>query len=122
FRVIGRYVPPPAGVASPLLWGTESHLRDLFAGASRIEHTTRLFDFRYRSAAHWIDVFRTFYGPVHKTFLALDADQRIALEADLTALLASLNRGGDSSLVVRGDYLETVITKGCDAPCPPGAP
>jgi len=111
FRVLGRYVPPPAGIASPLLWGTDAHMRELFADASKIEHTTRLFAFRYRSAAHWIEIFRTFYGPVHKTFLALDADQQRALEADLTALLASLNRGGDASLVVPGEYLETVITK-----------
>jgi ubiquinone/menaquinone biosynthesis C-methylase UbiE len=111
FRVIGKHVPPPAGIASPLLWGTESHVRELFADASRIEQTTRLFAFRYRSAAHFIDVFRTFYGPVHKAFLALDADQQVALEADLTALLGSLNRGGDTSLVVPAEYLETVITK-----------
>ncbi|HEY7172088.1 MAG TPA: class I SAM-dependent methyltransferase [Vicinamibacterales bacterium] len=111
FRVIGRYVPPPAGIASPLLWGTDPHLRELFADASKIEHTTRLFAFRYRSAAHWIEVFRRFYGPVHKAFLALDANQQAALEADLTTLLGALNLGGDSSLVVPGEYLETVITK-----------
>jgi ubiquinone/menaquinone biosynthesis C-methylase UbiE len=111
FRVIGKYVPPPAGIASPLLWGTDAHLRELFADASSIEQTTRLFAFRYRSAAHFIDLFRTFYGPVHKAFLALDAEQQAALESDLTALLRSSNRDGDTSLVVPSEYLETVITK-----------
>jgi SAM-dependent methyltransferase len=111
FRVLGRYVPPAAGIPSPILWGTDSHLRELFADASRLEHTTRVFTFRYRSAAHWIEVFRRFYGPVHKAFLALDAAQQAALEADVTALLESLNRGGESSLLVPGEYLEAVITK-----------
>jgi len=111
FRVVGKYVPPPAGIVSPIQWGTDAHLRELFAGASRIEHTTRLFSFRYRSAGHFIDIFRTFYGPVHKAFRALDTEQQVALEADLTALLESSNRGGDSSLVVPAEYLETVITK-----------
>jgi hypothetical protein len=117
FRVIGRYVPPLAGIASPILWGNDSHLRERFADAARIEHTKRLFAFRYRSAAHWIEVFRTFYGPVHKAVLALDAGQQAALERELTALLESLNRGGDRSLVVPGEYLETVITKERDALC-----
>jgi ubiquinone/menaquinone biosynthesis C-methylase UbiE len=111
FRLIGKYVPPPAGISSPLLWGTDSHLRELFSGAAQIEQTTRLYAFRYRSAAHWIEVFRTFYGPVHKAFLALDEERQEALEADLVALLRSLNRGGDASLVVPGEYLETVITR-----------
>jgi ubiquinone/menaquinone biosynthesis C-methylase UbiE len=111
FRVIGKYVPPPPGIASPLLWGTDAHVRELFADASRVEQTSRLFAFRYRSAAHFIEIFRTFYGPVHKAFLALDAEQQAALESDLTALLGSSNRDGDTSLVIPAEYLETVITK-----------
>jgi ubiquinone/menaquinone biosynthesis C-methylase UbiE len=111
FRVIGKYVPPPAGIASPLLWGTDAHVRELFADASRVEQTSRLFAFRYRSAAHFIEIFRTFYGPVHKAFLALDAEQQAALESDLTALLGSSNRDDDTSLVIPAEYLETVITK-----------
>jgi SAM-dependent methyltransferase len=111
FRVIGKYVPPPAGISSPLLWGTDSHLRELFPGAARIDHTTRLYSFRYRSPAHFVEVFRTFYGPVHKAFLALDEDRQDALEADLVARLRSLNRDGEGSLVVPAEYLETVITR-----------
>lgn len=111
FQVIGKYVPPIPGVRSPPLWGTDAHLRDLFAAAKTIEHTARIFAFRYRSAEHWVDVFRTYYGPVHKAFLALDERRQAALEADLIALLRSLNRGGAAGLVVPGEYLETVITR-----------
>jgi ubiquinone/menaquinone biosynthesis C-methylase UbiE len=111
FRVVAEHVPPIPGVRSPLLWGTDAHLRQLFADATAIEHTARMFAFRYRSPEHWVNVFRTYYGPVHKAFLALDEDRQAALEADLIGLLRSLNRGGAAGLVVPGEYLETVITK-----------
>jgi len=75
FKVLGRYIPPPAGVQPPSQWGVESHLRTIFGErAAAIEVTPRLFNFRYRSAAHFIEVFRTWYGPVHKAFAALAAD------------------------------------------------
>ena len=83
----------------------------MFAGASRIEHRTRHFAFRYRSAEHFVEVFRTYYGPTHKAFAALDAADRPALEADLLALLRRSDRGGGAGLVVAAEYLETVITR-----------
>lgn len=111
FRVVAAHVPPIPGVSSPLSWGTDAHLQDLFPGAATIENTTRHFAFRYRSPEHWVDVFRTYYGPVHKAFAALDARGQVALEADLIALLRQANRGGEGSLVVPAEYLETVITR-----------
>ena len=110
-QVISRHVPPVPGVRSPLLWGTDAHIQDLFAGAATIAHTPRHFAFRYRSPEHLIDVFRTYYGPVHKAFAALDADGQAALEADLIALLRKVDRGGAAGLVVPAEYLETVIIK-----------
>jgi SAM-dependent methyltransferase len=110
-RLVARYVPPTPGVQSPLLWGTDAHVRELFPGAAKIEHTTRLFAFRYRSPEHWVEVFRTFYGPTHTAFLALDADGQAGLEADLLALLQSQDLGGGDGLLVPGEYLETVITR-----------
>ena len=111
FRTMARHVAPVPGVQSPLLWGTDAHVRTLFEGAARIEHTPRDFMFRYKSAEHFVEMFRTFYGPTHKAFLALDAAGQSALEADLLALLRSADRGGARGLVVPGEYLETVITK-----------
>jgi ubiquinone/menaquinone biosynthesis C-methylase UbiE len=112
FKVIGAHVPPPAGLKSPALWGTEKHLQDLFgSAAAKIAVERRMFNFRYRSAAHWIQIFRDFYGPTHKAFGALDAKGQAALERDITALLAELNTGGTRSLVVPGEYLEIGITK-----------
>ena len=111
FRTIAKHVPPPAGVQSPLLWGSDPHVRALFEGVATIEHTPRFFNFRYKSAEHFVDVFRTFYGPTHKAFLALDAAGQAALEADMLALLRRLDVGGGGGLVVPGEYLETVITR-----------
>jgi SAM-dependent methyltransferase len=110
-RLVAGYVPPPAGLPSPLLWGTESHVRALFPAAGRIEHTVRTFAFRYRSPEHWVDMFRRYYGPTHTAFLSLDPVRQAALESDLVALLQSEDAGGGDGLVVHGEYLETVVSK-----------
>jgi len=112
FKTLGRHVPPPAGVQPPSLWGTEAHVRSLFGErASAITLTKKTFNFRYRSAAHFIDVFRTWYGPVHKAFASLPADGAAALEQDLTALLDRLNVAGPRSLVVPGEYAEIIVVR-----------
>ncbi len=112
FKTLGKQLPPPPGVQPPALWGTETHLRSLFGeSAAEIKATPRLFNFRYRSAAHFIEVFRTWYGPVHKAFLALPPDKAAALESDLTDLLNRLNRAGPGTLVVPSEYLEVVVTR-----------
>jgi ubiquinone/menaquinone biosynthesis C-methylase UbiE len=111
FKVLGRYVPPPAGVQPPSLWGTEAHLHTLFGGAAAAVQTTpRDFAFRYRSAAHFVDVFRTWYGPVNKAFAAQTPEKAADLAGELEELLNSLNRAGPGSLVVPSGYLEVVVT------------
>lgn len=112
FRLVGRYVPPAAGVKSPSLWGNEEWLRLHFGHeASAMSVTRRAFSFRYRSAEHWIDVFRRFYGPTHKAFLALSPERQADLERDLLALLKTFDRGGGDGLVVPGEYAEVVIVR-----------
>ena len=76
-----------------------------------IKTERRIFNFRYRSPAHWIQVFRDYYGPTLKAFAALDGTQQKSLEADIVDLLERLNVGGSRSLVVPSEYLEVVITK-----------
>jgi len=113
FKMIGRHVPPPAGLQSPAAWGTEAHCAALFgtrAGAMRCER--RQFNFRYRSAAHFVQVFRDYYGPTQKAFAALAPAGQKALEAELLALLAKLDTSGGSSLVIPSEYLEVIVTKG----------
>lgn len=111
FKTVGVHLPPPAGARSPALWGTEAHLSSLFgAGAADIDVQRRHFNLRYRSPAHWIEVFRTWYGPVHKAFAALGPNAA-TLERDIHALLERFNRAGPGSLVVPSEYLEVVITR-----------
>ena len=100
------------GTQPPSLWGVEKHLHELFGDrAAAIAVTPRVFNFRYRSAAHFIEMFRTWYGPVHKAFASLSTDQAIALERDLAELLDGLNRAGAAALVVPSEYLEIVVTR-----------
>lgn len=113
FRLVASFVPPPAGLASPLLWGTETRLVELFGPyASDIRCERRYFNFRYRSAEHWVEVFRNYYGPTHKAFAALPPARQSELHAALIALLSHHNRSqGRGALVVPGEYLESVIVK-----------
>ncbi|BDG01446.1 class I SAM-dependent methyltransferase [Anaeromyxobacter oryzae] len=112
FQTVGRHVPPPPGLRPPSAWGTEQRLDELFGHAAReVRATRRDHVFRYRSAAHWIEVFRTWYGPIHRAFLALAPDARAGLERDLTALLEEQNAARDGTLAVPGTYLEAVIVR-----------
>ena len=112
FKLMGKYVAPAAGVKSPALWGTEARLRELFGERlDTIAIERRNFVFRYRNAAHWLEVFRTFYGPMHKAFGALDAVQQESLAADLIALAEKFNRATDGTLVAPSEYIEVVITR-----------
>ena len=113
FKTIGKHRPPPAGAKSPALWGTRARLGELFeAGARSVKAAERHFVFRYRSPEHWLEVFRNYYGPTLKAFVALDAPAQAALERDLLALIDRFNRSGDGTMVVPSEYLEIVITRG----------
>ncbi|MGZ5198203.1 MAG: class I SAM-dependent methyltransferase [Telluria sp.] len=109
-RVIGRHVAPPAGLQSPLAWGTEAHLSELFGGAL-MKVTRRQFNFRYASPEHWLQVFRDHYGPAMKAFASLDLQGQMDLERDMLDLLRRSNTAGAASLVVPSEYLEVVICK-----------
>ena len=112
FKTIGKYIPPAPGVKSPGLWGTKARLEELFGKTAReIRTTSREFAFRYRSPMHWIEVFRTYYGPMNKTFGALDAEKQAAFTQDLLALMESRNRAGDRTLVLPSEDLEAVIER-----------
>jgi ubiquinone/menaquinone biosynthesis C-methylase UbiE len=111
FKTLGRYLPPPAGVRSPALWGTRVRLDELFGKAGNIDAQPRMFVFRYKSPEHWLEVFKTYYGPMFKAFAALDAGKQSALRNDIMALVAQFNHANDGTVAVRSEYLEVVITK-----------
>ena len=112
FKTLGKYLPPPSGAKSPALWGTRAAIEEMFGAQSRsIKAEPRLFNFRYRSPEHFLDVFRTFYGPVLKAFAALDTTSQQNLRNDLHALIVRMNKSGDATMVVPSEYLEVVITR-----------
>ena len=112
FKTIGRHLPPPPGARSPALWGTRARIAELFGlHAASISTAQRHFVFRYRSPAHWLEVFGSYYGPLLKAFAALEPASRAALERDLATLIEQFNRARDGSMVVPGEYLEVVVTR-----------
>ncbi|BAL79296.1 class I SAM-dependent methyltransferase [Bradyrhizobium cosmicum] len=112
FKTIGKHVAPPAGVKSPALWGTQARLEEMFiTKASEISAEPRMFVFRYRSPEHWLDVFKSYYGPMLKAFAALDETGQAALRRDLMTLLGEFNHADDGTVVVHSEYLEAVITR-----------
>jgi ubiquinone/menaquinone biosynthesis C-methylase UbiE len=112
FKTIGKHVSPPAGAQSPALWGTRARIAELFEPhAASIKSAQRNFVFRYRSPQHWLEIFRSYYGPMLKTFAALEPAAQAALRRDLLSLIEQFNRSGDDSMVVPSEYLEIVITR-----------
>ena len=112
FKTIGKHVAPPAGIKSPALWGTQARMAEMFGPqAVSITAEPRNFVFRYRSPEHWLEVFKTYYGPLLKTFAALDTAGQGALEYEVFELIARFNRAGDGSVVVPSKYLEIVIIR-----------
>ena len=112
FRVTGRHVPPPPGVEPPVRWGTEARMRELFGDEiADLRVTPHQFTFRYRSPEHWLEFFRTYYGPTLKAFEALDGSAKEALASDLLDLMRRHNRSGGAELIAPGEYLEVVATR-----------
>ena len=112
FKTLGKYLPPPPSAKSPALWGTRARLAEMFGSAtSEIKAETRHFNFRYRSPKHFLDVFETYYGPIHRAFASLDQQRQTELKNDLHALISRMNRANDGTMVVPSEYLEVVITK-----------
>ena len=111
FKILGKYLPPPAGTRPPPSWGARVRLDEMFGAAADIEAKPRNFNFRYRSPEHFVEIFRNFYGPTLKAFEALDEANRRGLNDDLIALIRRMNKATDGTMVVASEYLETIITK-----------
>jgi ubiquinone/menaquinone biosynthesis C-methylase UbiE len=112
FKTLGKYLPPPAGARSPALWGTRARITEMFGpSALMINAVPRNFVFRYRSAEHFLEIFKSYYGPMLKAFAALDAANQQGLRDDLLALIGRMNRAEDGTMIVPSEYLEIVITR-----------
>jgi len=110
FGIIGKHLPPPPGIKSPAAWGSEARLAELFPNDD-VKATRQHFNFRYKSPEHWLETFKSYYGPLNRAFAALDAGRQDALRSDVITLLLRMNRGGRDALVVPSEYLEVVVTR-----------
>ena len=111
-KVVTAHVPPPPGVASPLLWGTESHLQELFGDTiSELRTTERIFTFRFRSAEEFVAYFRTYYGPTLKAFEAAGPAGRDGLFDDLVALVGRYAGTTSGPVAIPSAWLETVAIR-----------
>jgi ubiquinone/menaquinone biosynthesis C-methylase UbiE len=111
-KVVATHAPPVPGVASPILWGSEPYLRELFG--DRIETLVsreRTFTFRFRSAEAFVDYFRRHYGPTVKAFEAAGDAGADALFADLVDLVRRRSRTSTGPVAVPATYLETVAVR-----------
>lgn len=112
FKTLGKHVPPPQGVKSPAMWGNEQWINETFGGsANEIVFIRKMFNFRYPSPQAFVDIFKTYYGPVHKAFIAVGEASEAALEADILATIADYNNAMDGTMMVPSEYAEIVITK-----------
>src|SRR5262249_54459974 len=110
FDVIARHVPGPPGIESPMLWGTEEHLSQLFGAAvADARSTRRTFTLRFTSPEDFVADYRSFYGPILKAFAALDEAGQAALAADLARLAQRWDRNGGGSIAIPATYLGSIL-------------
>jgi SAM-dependent methyltransferase len=111
FKTLGEHIPPAPGVHSPARWGSRAWIEEVFGAKGRsITINDRTFIFRYRSPAHFVDFFRSYYGPVHKAFLALDPAGQAALAGGLEAAIERFNTATGGSMRVPSSYAEIIVT------------
>lgn len=112
-RTVGAHVPPPAGVSSPTLWGTEEHVRELMGGdVAEMSVRRREYTFRFDSPRHFTTFFRENYGPTRAAFRSLGADGERALAEDIDDLVRRHDRrNGVGPVAIPADYLEIVAIR-----------
>ncbi|MGQ0669881.1 MAG: class I SAM-dependent methyltransferase [Actinomycetota bacterium] len=111
FRTAAKYVPPTRGVKPPILWGTEDGVRSIFgSGLADLQMIPRHVTFRYRSAEHWLEFFRTYFGPIRTVHESLTPDRQEAFGRDLMDVIRAANRSGDETIVADVEYVEVLVT------------
>ena len=112
FQTIAKHAPPPPGLDSPLLWGTEERLRELFGdGVTELRTERRVSRQPFRSADHYIEFFRTYFGPTQMAYERVGPEGEQALTDDLRGFLEAANTAGDRAMVLEADYLEVIAIR-----------
>jgi SAM-dependent methyltransferase len=112
FMTIAKHAPPPPGVQSPLRWGTEDGLRELLGdGVSELRVERRKARQAFSSADHFLEFFRTYFGPTKTAYERVGPEGEDALTDDLRSFLDEFNTEGNRALVFKAEYLELVATR-----------
>ncbi|HVQ58732.1 MAG TPA: methyltransferase domain-containing protein [Solirubrobacterales bacterium] len=112
FKTISKHAPPPPGVESPLLWGTEERVRELFGdGVSEIQFERRISRQPFRTPEHYVEFFRTYFGPTQTAYERVGEEGEAALTEDLLSFLNEANTAGDRAMVLEAEYLEVIATR-----------
>ena len=111
FKIVSEHAPPPAGVPSPLEWGTDAGLAGLLGGDCDLDVARRTFAFRFRSSGEFFETLKMFYGPVVKAWASLDNLGQTSLRTQLTRLADDHNRNEDRALTIDAEYLQVVATR-----------
>jgi ubiquinone/menaquinone biosynthesis C-methylase UbiE len=112
FMTVAKHAPPPPGVESPLLWGTEERVRELFGdGIAELRVERRPSRQPFRSVDHYLEFFRTYFGPIKMAFERVGPDGEKALASDLRDFLEEANTAGERALVIEPEYLQVVATR-----------
>ena len=108
FKTTAAHVPPPAGMAPPVLWGDEATVRERLSDRfSDVQLQRRTHHFIYPfNVAETVEFFRRYYGPTQRAFEAAGADKENALRRDLEDLWSKHNRATDGTAHVEAEYLE----------------
>jgi SAM-dependent methyltransferase len=112
FMTIAKHAPPPPGAPSPLRWGTEEGIRELFGdGVTDLRIERKQSRQAFRSADHFLDFFRTYFGPTKVAYERVGPEGEEALTADLLAYLEESNTAGDRAIVLKPEYLQAIATR-----------
>lgn len=113
FKTNAKHVPPPAGMPSPILWGTEDAVRERLAdGVTDLQMTKQKINFTYPfGPVDVVEHFVKYFGPTQKAFESLDAESQNALRHDLEQLWADNNLATDGTTQVESEYLEVRAIK-----------
>jgi hypothetical protein len=111
FRTVGSYMPPPPPeLQSPVMWGSEDHVRSLFADSGvELAFERRTVAFTHDSPESWVAYNERVLGPTIMAKAMLEPQGRWdELKAELIELYREHNEAADGSLLVQAEYLLTV--------------
>ncbi len=109
FRIGAKHVPPPPGMPSPLMWGTEEAVRERLSDdrIADLRFYRRKIMFAFPMAPDAVvEHFRQYFGPTKKAFDSLDAAGKEALRNDLAQFWTEINIATDGSTLGESEYLE----------------